>query len=314
VSNGAKTWQSVIQESNGLITSKEATQAGFLEQARTKVVKAVPLIGRAHELRAHLQNVPDLATLAQSTRFHKHLMAAAGFSTKSSKYFTKDEMAELLQQILEQIYMTCESSHAGAAPATIWDAFCQEIVGRYLLTAGDALGGQMRNWIGARAQIHLTDALTTALGSAQVEVHRNQDATKIQRLSWPGRVIFFDVKPHLIDKNIDVIMLNAPAGEPLERDLLEVPANYLACGELKGGIDPAGADEHWKTAKSALDRIRSHRSFGTKPPALFFIGAAIDATVANEIFRDLHEGRLSFAANLTAQSQVDMLARWLIEL
>ncbi|HAJ78349.1 MAG TPA: hypothetical protein DCO75_01135, partial [Fibrobacteres bacterium] len=27
--------------------------------------------------------------------------------------------------------------------------------------------------------------------------------------------------------------------------------------ELKGGIDPAGADEHWKTAKTAIDRIVS---------------------------------------------------------
>ena len=27
-------------------------------------------------------------------------------------------------------------------------------------------------------------------------------------------------------------------------------------GELKGGIDPAGADEHWKTGNSALVRIR----------------------------------------------------------
>jgi hypothetical protein len=26
-------------------------------------------------------------------------------------------------------------------------------------------------------------------------------------------------------------------------------------GELKGGIDPAGADEHWKTARTALQRI-----------------------------------------------------------
>jgi len=27
-------------------------------------------------------------------------------------------------------------------------------------------------------------------------------------------------------------------------------------GELKGGIDPAGADEHWKTGNTALNRIR----------------------------------------------------------
>ena len=33
---------------------------------------------------------------------------------------------------------------------------------------------------------------------------------------------------------------------------VENPKHYLACGELKGGIDPAGADEHWKTAGKAL--------------------------------------------------------------
>lgn len=297
-----------------MVTSKEATQAGFLEQARTKVVKAGPLIGRAQELGLDLHAVPSLASLVADIKLRKQLMAAAGFSTKSSNYFTKIELAELLQQILAQIYADCQSSHLGEGEEAIWDAFSQEIVSRYLLTEGDALGGQMRNWIGARAQTRLTSALTDALGNSQVDVQRNQDATKIQRLSWPGRVIYFDVKPRLLDKNIDVIMLKVPPEASLERDLLEDPTNYLACGELKGGIDPAGADEHWKTAKSALDRIRSNRSFGTQPPALFFVGAAIGVTVAEEIFRELQNGRLSAAANLTAQPQVEALARWLVTL
>lgn len=307
-------WQSVIQGPNDLITSKGATQAGFLEQARAKVVKASPLIGRAHELRAALQDVPNLTGLAADSKLRERLMAAAGFSTKSSKYFTKSELSELLQQILTQIYADCESAHAGNSEAVIWDAFCQEIVARYLLTEGDALGGQMRNWIGARAQARLTSALTDALGAAELDTQRNHDATKIQRLSWSGRVLYFDVKPRMLDKNIDVVMLRVPPGALLERDLLEDPAHYLACGELKGGIDPAGADEHWKTAKSALDRIRTNRSFGTQPPALFFVGAAIGGTVAKEIFRELQDGRLSYAANLTVQPQVETLARWLVTL
>jgi hypothetical protein len=40
------------------------------------------------------------------------------------------------------------------------------------------------------------------------------------------------------------------------------------------GIDPAGADEHWKTANFALERIR--KSFAKKKkPQTFFIGASI---------------------------------------
>lgn len=313
MTNGLE-WKSIISRPQDLVTSREATQAGFLEQARAKVVKAGPLVGRAQELRAELQRAPNLTGLAEDRKLRKQLMAAAGFSAKSSKYFTKSELAELLQQILAQIYAGCASSQTGGDQAAIWDAFCQEVVARYLLSEGDALGGQMRNWIGARAQTRLTDALIGALGNSQVEVQRNQDATKIQRLSWPGRAIYFDVKPRLLDKNIDVIMLSVPAAAPLERDLLEDATNYLACGELKGGIDPAGADEHWKTAKSALDRIRSNRAFSAQPLHLFFVGAAIAPTVAEEIFRELQDGRLSDAANLTVQPQVEALARWLVAL
>lgn len=54
------------------------------------------------------------------------------------------------------------------------------------------------------------------------------------------------------------------------------PEKYLALGELKGGIDPAGADEHWKTANSALQRIRTGFAKKSLTPYTFFIGAAIE--------------------------------------
>ena len=76
--------------------------------------------------------------------------------------------------------------------------------------------------------------------------------------------------------NIDMILLNtsdiAPTqtmwGDTLplnieelllaERGLLKNPGYYLACGELKSGNDPAGGDEHWKTAWAAFDRYATH--------------------------------------------------------
>jgi type II restriction enzyme len=39
---------------------------------------------------------------------------------------------------------------------------------------------------------------------------------------------------------------------------------------LKGGIDPAGADEHWKTAGSALLRIKRAFQAEGLAPATFF--------------------------------------------
>ncbi|MDZ4383273.1 MAG: AvaI/BsoBI family type II restriction endonuclease [Thermodesulfovibrionia bacterium] len=47
------------------------------------------------------------------------------------------------------------------------------------------------------------------------------------------------------------------------------PSLYIALGELKGGIDPAGADEHWKTARTSLIRIQKAFSKKGFSPDIF---------------------------------------------
>jgi len=83
---------------------------------------------------------------------------------------------------------------------------------------------------------------------------------------------------------------------------------------LKGGNDPAGADEHWKTASKALMRIRAGFASNEKLPSTFFIGAAIVADMANEIWKELEEGTLTNAANLTNPNQLASVCSWLIGL
>jgi len=85
-------------------------------------------------------------------------------------------------------------------------------------------------------------------------------------------------------------------------------------GELKGGIDPAGADEHWKTANSALVRIRSSFNKLECSPQTFFIGASIEKAMANELFYELQEGKLNNVANLTDDQQLTELCNWIINL
>jgi len=125
--------------------------------------------------------------------------------------------------------------------------------------------------------------------------------------------LLFDKKPRFIGNNIDVILLTSERTQLNLRERLERKEDYLACGELKGGIDPAGADEHWKTARSALNRIRSSFA-GQTGPCLFFVGAAIEQAMANEIFAQLESGRLSYAANFTKPEQLEDLCSWLVEL
>lgn len=97
-------------------------------------------------------------------------------------------------------------------------------------------------------------------------------------------------------------------------DLINQPESYIALGELKGGIDPAGADEHWKTAKTALDRIKTGFIKEKLSPQLFFVGAAIEAKMASEIYDLLKNDYIHNAANLTKDKQVSSLADWLVSL
>src|SRR5215210_5013030 len=101
------------------------------------------------------------------------------------------------------------------------------------------------------------------------------------------------------------------------KPLSQIPLStlrYVALGELKGGIDPAGADEHWKTARTALLRIREAFSSHGLAPASFFVGAAIVKGMAEEIWTQLENGALTNAANLTDANQVASLCRWLVNL
>ena len=85
-------------------------------------------------------------------------------------------------------------------------------------------------------------------------------------------------------------------------------------GELKGGIDPAGADEHWKTAKTALDRIKNTFQKNSFSPKLFFVGAAIENKMAVEIFNNLKSKYIHNAANLTKPEHITALSDWLVKL
>ncbi|MDT9191753.1 MAG: AvaI/BsoBI family type II restriction endonuclease [Limnospira sp. PMC 1240.20] len=90
--------------------------------------------------------------------------------------------------------------------------------------------------------------------------------------------------------------------------------SILALGELKGGIDPAGADEHWKTAQAALNRMRQALYQVGYSPYIFFVGAAIATRMAAEIWEQLENGTLHNAANLNQENQVASISRWLCDL
>ncbi|MCC6444426.1 MAG: hypothetical protein IT210_13355 [Armatimonadetes bacterium] len=312
-----------------LITSREAVRYGFLQQAMTKIDKAAPYVGDAYMLDRLLkssENIYDLL-LTEDAFLQKALIAMAGFSDKARGHLGEAELQSVLAEVLKRIHR-----EAG-------DEWRSEIVYRYLLTRGDTLGGSMRNWAGAQGNVQLVESVREMLRAQRIEYRETANRSgKITGIQWAGRLLVFDRKPQFVDRliapeqdifstvagesqpeekgknnNIDMILLDIRHYRSGQQIRLDRPEEIIACGEIKGGIDPAGADEHFKTASTAFKRIRSRYSgFGLPCPSLFFVGAAIERAMAFEIFQQLERGELTYAANLTVPEQVADLALWLV--
>lgn len=289
-----------IHSARDLITPRAAVRKGFLEQAMEKSRLAEPFLEQAKQLSAQLAKAAKVKDLARLTNITDSLLTACALSEKAKSHLSEQELADALEQLLSKI-------HQEAGPA--WR---DEIVSRFLLTKGDSLGGRMRNITGFKAGQLFGSHLEKALRKLKVsfETKQQPETGKYQSITWPNRILLFDKTSPLVKKNIDAILLNASGANRTISQRLTKKGYYLACGELKGGIDPAGADEHWKTARSALQRIRQK----IKPKNIFFVGAAIEESMAEEIFRQLQDGSLDHAANLTSRRQIDDLASWLISL
>ncbi len=86
----------------------------------------------------------------------------------------------------------------------------------------------------------------------------------------------------------------------LYSDGIDQPRELIWAAELKGGADPAGSDEHWKTATKAFDRILEvAKETDRTPPELSFMATIIVERVAFEIQKQIDKGVLKSAYNLT---------------
>ena len=300
-----------------LVTTYEAVRAGFVALALEKNRRATPFVAQARALKAAAAQTKKPSDLLKLAEIQAALLAAAGVSDKALKHLLPEDKTEAIAGLIENFL-----EPAGTA-------FVEELVYRFLLTRGDSLGGSMRNVGGALAQRKLTRALLAALTLAGNSCQWLHTATKswadvprenadielsLRGLSWKKgkrqRTLVYNLTIPFLKNNVDLSLFEcSPAS--LSAAIYSEPKAYIALGELKGGIDPAGADEHWKTARTALSRIQ--KSFSDKgcSPHTFFIGAAIEKKMAAEIWHQLESGSLGNAANLTNEKQLASIAQWL---
>lgn len=316
----AKPYQGHLRSSKDLETSYEAIRAGFVALALEKNRRATPHVAEARALKSAASKAKVPTELLKVPGIRTGLVTAAGVSDKAAGHLhesDKDEaIAGLIGKFLEP---------AGAN-------FIEELVFRFLLTRGDTLGGSMRNVGGFMAQCKLTRSIIAHLKLSGVRYRWLSSNSKawadepeedtdielnLRGLAWGetkmARTLIYNLTVPLFGNNVDLCLFNC-ASENICKKVHGDPRAYVALGELKGGIDPAGADEHWKTARTALSRIREAFAKQELAPHTFFIGAAIEVKMAGEIWRMLTCGSLENAANLTDDEQIASLTRWLCTL
>lgn len=314
-----------LSSSEHLVTTYEAVRAGFVALALERNRRATPYVEEARALKTLASQASSPMELLKIDAIESALLTAAGVSDKAAGHMLPEHKLEAMQGLIKNFLEPSGES------------FVEELVFRFLLTRGDTLGGSMRNIGGALAQRKLTRAIISTLTLAEGHYHwlhkannawipMSEDDADIELslrgISWTRaeqhRTILYNLTVPLVKNNIDLCLLNCRYQDISQRanrvSVVNSPSRYIALGELKGGIDPAGADEHWKTAGSALLRI--NRAFQEEGlfPHTFFVGAAIEKRMADEIWEQLERGSLSNAANLTDASQVSSLSTWLCSL
>ena len=220
-----------------LVTDHSATVDGFLHQAKNKVTRSAPYVRDARNLLAMLNTHDVLADAAEDVELQPDLLSAAGLSDKALQHIDTRQIGSMIVEAL---------SDEAAISDNSWR---NEIVYRFLLTKGDSLGGSIRNLIGIEGQETFSGALTSNLDARGVDysVQRSRGKNrKLQSIGWEDRLLVFDKNPAYVRQNIDLILVDvAPDARPINQRLADRDRfDALAFGEIKGGIDPAGSDEH----------------------------------------------------------------------
>jgi len=199
---------------------------------------------------------------------------------------------------------------------------------------GDSFGGSWRNEVGRLAYVevitplivhlhqqgHLHSIVYTLKGTIVRDEEKETSSRKFQELVIgeqtdldatlkqldEQRVVYREIRL----RNGNRLLLNRQItwydaegkSYRIGPDLLSASGetDILWGGELKGGADPAGSDEHWKTATRAFDRILlACEHTGLPRPPLSFIATILVERVAREAAEWIAQGKLTSVYNLT---------------
>lgn len=311
-----------IKSSDDLVTTQEQIRAGFLAIALEKNNIGDPYVKQALAFKAMVASTKDPDEFLNMTQIRPFMLTAAGLSEKSLQHLTYDDQTAVIKELIDKFLKP-------AGPNYI-----DEATYRFLLTKGDAVGGIMRNRIGSMGQEKLIRCILSCMNVQGINYEWIPTHSKsfvwhkkpidesgleknIKALHWRNqqgeRILGFNMTLAIVNKNVDICLFAADKSDYANGRIgKRIPLNAIMLGELKSGIDPAGADEHWKTGNTALERIRTSFSKQGYNIKTSFIGAAIAKAMAIEIYEQLRSNVLSNAANLTNNNQLVDYCNWLL--
>ncbi len=244
-----------ITSAETLVTTYEQTRAGFLRIALEKNRVGDPYVRNAFAFKAMVSGLTRPEDLLEVAQVRPFLLAASGLSNKSTKYLSADDQIHAIEELIEKFLKPSGRN------------FVDEAIYRYLLVKGDAVGGIMRNRIGSLGQEKLIRCILSCMNVQGIEydwiengkngpwIHKTENDSGIEQsmkaLYWENehghRALGFNLKVPVVSKNVDICLFSCDTREYNYGKIANYPNAALMMGELKGGIDPAGADEHWKT-------------------------------------------------------------------
>ena len=316
----AEHYKKYIKSADDLVTSCEQTRAGFIAFALEKNRRSTPYIESAKSFKILASEAKTPKELLLINNIRPSLLTAAGLSDKALNHLTEADKDKAINELIEN-FLEPAGEH-----------FVDEAVYRYLLIKGDSSGGSMRNLVGAISQQKLVRTLLSNMDVMGIEyswidtnnprvwiAQPNDDyaiENNLKAIGWTkegnNRVLSFNLSIPVVGKNVDICLFDCSLDDYNGGKVVQTPEKLIMLGELKGGIDPAGADEHWKTANSALGRIRVGCSEVNPQLKTSFVGAAIENSMASEIWTQLEKGILSHAANMTVDNQLINYCDWLL--
>ena len=310
-----------VTSPDSLVTTHEAYRASLLEIALFKNKESIPYLDKAKALYVTLKkNTTRCEDVLLMSEIREAVLEAAGISQKTKKFLSEEDKSILLKKFIDEVIAKTGKKYA------------DEIVFRYLMAVGEQLGGHMRNCIGNLARAKLVRQIIAQLKISGIAFklffdgdktwsteakYKPEGAESVKAVSWRSgshvRTFLNNVNVSGLSKNVDIVLLEKEIatvrGEELKKALAD-SKDILMMGELKGGIDPAGGDEHWKTARGALERIRK----AYKRVDILFICASIEKAMAKEIYSMFQMGDLNCVANLTDENQLSSACEWVVKL